>query len=337
LIKVIFFAIECKYNRKLNCLLLQSMIGTEIKTARELLLQNEVVAIPTETVYGLAGNALSEIAVSKIFEAKNRPHFDPLIVHVSEVSEVSNYVEEIPELAFRLMEYFWPGALTILLPKKSCIPDLTTSGLKEVGIRIPNHPLTLELLKSLPFPLAAPSANPFGYISPTSAQHVANQLGEKIPYILNGGNCSVGIESTVLRVQHNEIEILRLGGISVEDLQPFTSNIHIQQHSSSSPAAPGMLTSHYAPRKPVFVGNIPSLLHDFASQKIGVLSFKEDFQMESQRILSRTGNFAEAASNLFAYLRELDQMNIDVILAEFLPNENLGRAINDKLKRASAK
>jgi L-threonylcarbamoyladenylate synthase len=195
----------------------------------------------------------------------------------------------------------------------------------------------LELLKSLPFPLAAPSANPFGYISPTSAQHVANQLGEKIPYILNGGNCSVGIESTVLRVQHNEIEILRLGGISVEDLQPFTSNIHIQQHSSSSPAAPGMLTSHYAPRKPVFVGNIPSLLHDFASQKIGVLSFKEDFQMESQRILSRTGNFAEAASNLFAYLRELDQMNIDVILAEFLPNENLGRAINDKLKRASAK
>ena len=313
------------------------MIGTEIEKARDLLLQNEVVAIPTETVYGLAGNALSEIAVSKIFEAKNRPHFDPLIVHVSEVSEVSNYVEEIPELAFNLMEHFWPGPLTVLLPKKKCIPDLTTSGLNEVGIRIPNHPITLELLRGLPFPLAAPSANPFGYISPTSAAHVEAQLGGKIPYILNGGNCSVGIESTVLRVQHNEIEILRLGGISVEDLQRFTSNIHIQQHSSSTPAAPGMLTSHYAPRKPIYVGNIQELMHSFASQRVGVLSFRKDFQMESQRILSPTGNFTEAASNLFAHLRELDQMKIDVILAEYLPNESLGRAINDKLKRASAK
>ena len=313
------------------------MIGTEIEKARDLLLRNEVVAIPTETVYGLAGNALSEIAVSKIFEAKNRPHFDPLIVHVSEVSEVSNYVEEIPELAFNLMEHFWPGALTVLLPKKTCIPDLTTSGLKEVGIRIPNHPVTLELLRSLPFPLAAPSANPFGYISPTRAQHVSDQLGEKIPYILNGGNCSVGIESTVLRVQLNEIEILRLGGISVEDLQRYSSNIRIQQHSSSSPAAPGMLTSHYAPRKPVYIGNIRELMHSFASQKIGVLSFKEDYQIEAQRILSKSGSFTEAASNLFAFLRELDQLDIDVILTEFLPNESLGRAINDKLKRASAK
>ena len=313
------------------------MIGTEIEKARDLLLQNEVVAIPTETVYGLAGNALSEKAVSKIFEAKNRPHFDPLIVHVSEISEVSKYVEEVPQMAYDLMGRFWPGALTILLPKKSCIPDLTTSGLSEVGIRIPNHPLTLDLLNSLSFPLAAPSANPFGYISPTSAEHVNDQLGSKIPYILDGGNCSVGIESTVLRVQNNEIEILRLGGISVEDLQHFTSNIHIQQHSSSSPAAPGMLTSHYAPRKPVYVGNIRELMHDFVSQKIGVLSFKEDYKIEAQRILSKNGSFTEAAANLFAFLRELDQLDIDVILAEFLPNENLGRAINDKLKRASAK
>ncbi len=321
----------------MNYLLLQSMIGTEIEKARQLLLQNEVVAIPTETVYGLAGNALSEIAVSKIFEAKNRPHFDPLIVHVGKTSDVELYVEEIPRLAANLMENYWPGALTILLPKKSCIPDLTTSGLKEVGIRIPNHPLTLELLNSIPFPLAAPSANPFGYISPTSAEHVNQQLGNKIPYILNGGNCSVGIESTVLRVQHNEIEVLRLGGISIESLHRFTPNIRIQEHSTSSPASPGMLTSHYAPRKPIFVGNIRELMHSFSSQRIGVLSFKEDFQISAQRILSRNGNFAEAASNFFAFLRELDAMEIDVILAEFLPNENLGRAINDKLKRASAK
>jgi L-threonylcarbamoyladenylate synthase len=313
------------------------MIGTEIDKAKELLLQDEVVAIPTETVYGLAGNALSEKAVSKIFEAKNRPHFDPLIVHVSGISEVSKYVEEVPQMAYDLMSKFWPGALTILLPKKTCIPDLTTSGLTEVGIRIPNHPLTLELLKGLPFPLAAPSANPFGYISPTSAKHVEDQLGDKIPFILDGGNCSVGIESTVLRVQHNDIEILRLGGISVEDFQPFTANIHVNAHSSSSPAAPGMLTSHYAPRKPIFVGNIRELMHSFSSQRIGILSFKEDYGIESQRILSKSGNFTEAAANLFAYLRELDALAIDVILAEYLPNENLGRAINDKLKRASAK
>ncbi len=153
------------------------MIGTEIEIARAFLLQDEVVAIPTETVYGLAGNALSKKAVSKIFEAKNRPHFDPLIVHVKGISEVSKYVEEVPQMAYDLMGRFWPGALTILLPKKSCIPDLTTSGLSEVGIRIPNHPLTLDLLNSLSFPLAAPSANPFGYISPTSAEHVNDQLG----------------------------------------------------------------------------------------------------------------------------------------------------------------
>lgn len=313
------------------------MIGTEIEIARALLLQDEVVAIPTETVYGLAGNALNEKAVSKIFEAKNRPHFDPLIVHVKGISEVSKYVEEVPQMAYDLMGRFWPGALTILLPKKSCIPDLTTSGLSEVGIRIPNHPLTLDLLNSLSFPLAAPSANPFGYISPTSAEHVNDQLGSKIPYILDGGNCSVGIESTVLRVQHNEIEILRLGGISVEDLQAFTSNIHIHAHSSSSPAAPGMLTSHYAPRKPIYVGNIRELMHVFSSERIGILSFKDDYGLEAQRILSKSGNFTEAAANLFSYLRELDALNIDVILAEYLPNENLGRAINDKLKRASAK
>ena len=312
------------------------MIGTEIEKARALLLQNEVVAIPTETVYGLAGNALNEIAVSKIFEAKNRPYFDPLIVHVGKISDIELYVEEIPRLAADLIENYWPGALTLLLPKKSCIPDLTTSGLKEVGIRMPQHPLTLELLNSLPFPLAAPSANPFGYISPTSAEHVDQQLGNKIPYILNGGNCSVGIESTVLRVQHNEIEVLRLGGISIESLHRFSPNIHIQKHSTSSPASPGMLTSHYAPRKPIYVGNIRELMHSFSSQKIGVLSFKEDFQVSAQRILSRSGNFAEAASNFFAFMRELDSLDIDVILAEFLPDENLGRAINDKLKRASA-
>ena len=313
------------------------MIGTEIEKARALLLQNEVVAIPTETVYGLAGNALNAKAVSKIFEAKNRPHFDPLIVHVGKTSDVELCVEEIPRLAADLMENYWPGALTILLPKKSCIPDLTTSGLKEVGIRIPNHPITLELLRSLPFPLAAPSANPFGYISPTSAQHVSDQLGEKIPYILNGGNCSVGIESTVLRVQHNEIEVLRLGGISIESLHRFSPNIRLQEHSTSSPASPGMLTSHYAPRKPIYVGNIRELMHSFSTQKIGVLSFKEDFQVSAQRILSRGGNFAEAASHFFAFMRELDLLDIDVILAEYLPDENLGRAINDKLKRASAK
>ena len=313
------------------------MIGTDIEVARAYLLRNEVVAIPTETVYGLAGNALNEEAVSKIFEAKNRPQFDPLIVHIADISKMKQYAKDIPPLAEKLAKQFWPGPLTILLKKKKNIPDLVTSGLEEVGLRVPNQETTLALLRSLPFPLAAPSANPFGYISPTTAVHVEKQLGDAIAYVLDDGPTDIGVESTVIRVEGNTIYVLRLGGLSVEELEPFADEVIISTHSSSSPAAPGMLTSHYAPRKRIEVGIISELLKEHEGRNCGVLSFQNNYEVANQRILSPSGSTHEAAVHFFRYLRELDESEADIILCEFLPEEQLGRAINDKLLRATAK
>ena len=188
-------------------------IGKDIEKSAALLASGELVAIPTETVYGLAGNALDEKAVVQIFKSKNRPRFDPLIVHVAGIDQVYNYVESIPEELKALAEAFWPGPLTLLLTKKSIIPDLVTSGLGKVGVRVPNHALTLSLLERLDFPLAAPSANPFGYISPTSASHVQDHLGDKLAYILDGGHCEVGLESTIVGMEEGQVIIYRLGVI----------------------------------------------------------------------------------------------------------------------------
>ena len=196
-------------------------IGTDIALAVHLLKQNKCVAIPTETVYGLAANALEEDAVAKIFAIKKRPAFDPLIVHIAEMSQMLDFVKTVPPVAHQLASVFWPGPLTLLLPKKDCIPDITTSGLNSVGIRIPSHPMTLELLKQLPFPLAAPSANPFGYISPTAAQHVAAQLGDDVDFILDGGDCTIGLESTIVDFTCDEPKVRRWGGITAEMLQPI--------------------------------------------------------------------------------------------------------------------
>jgi L-threonylcarbamoyladenylate synthase len=189
----------------------KTIIGEIIQEAKSFLLDGNIVAIPTETVYGLAGNALDPAAVLQIFTAKERPAFDPLIVHISSIDKVELYAHSIPSQAYDLMHEFWPGPLTIVLPKNSIIPDIVTSGLDTVGLRIPNHPTTIKLLKQLDFPLAAPSANPFGYISPTSAQHVFDQLGGKIPYILDGGICDVGVESTIVGFENDKCLIYRLG------------------------------------------------------------------------------------------------------------------------------
>ena len=193
--------------------------GTDLLKAKSLLESEHLVAIPTETVYGLAANGLSEVAVAKIFEAKNRPSFDPLIMHIGSIDQAQAISKEFPENAKNLAEHFWPGPLTMILPKKDIIPDLATSGLQTMGVRMPNHPLTLELLKSLKFPLAAPSANPFGYISPTSAEHVINQMSGRLPYILDGGPCTVGLESTIIDLTSEMPKILRKGGTAVEDIE----------------------------------------------------------------------------------------------------------------------
>jgi L-threonylcarbamoyladenylate synthase len=311
-------------------------IGAEIEKARQLLENNELVAIPTETVYGLAGNALSVEAVTKIFMVKNRPSFDPLIVHVPDLESIAHYIEAIPPKAMALAREFWPGPLTLLLKKKPVIPDLVTAGLDTVGVRCPNHPLTRKLLKSLSFPLAAPSANPFGYVSPTRPQHVEEQLGDKIKYILDGGACEVGIESTIVGFENENPVIYRLGGLSIEDIQNSIGPVKAMLHSASNPKAPGQLKSHYAPSKKIIIGDIQQHLAHASSSHVGVLSFSKDFKTPHQFILSRKADLNEAAQNLFLGLRTLDKLPIDTILAEWVPDEGLGKAINDRLRRASA-
>jgi L-threonylcarbamoyladenylate synthase len=315
---------------------MDTRLSSQLEEALALLNAGKLVAIPTETVYGLAANALNADAVIHIFETKNRPHFDPLIVHVADIEQVNEVASHVPAHARTLMEALWPGPLTIVLRKHERVPHIVTSGLDTVGVRMPNHPLTLELLRSLDFPLAAPSANPFGYISPTSALHVAEQLGDRSPYILDGGECIVGVESTIIDCSGDTPTILRLGGTSVETIEEIIGPVHVNAISTSSPQAPGMLHSHYAPRKPMLVGNIHELLHD-QGNNVSILSFKDSFHNYRNIRLSEIGDLHEAARNLFAAMRKLDADHHEIIIAEFVPDYGLGRAINDRLKRAAAK
>lgn len=311
-------------------------IGSDLQKAIDLLKQNKLVAIPTETVYGLAGNALSEEAVASIFEVKNRPFFDPLILHTDALEKVKDLIHDVPQALDHLAKRFMPGPLTILLEKNAIVPDLITAGSSKVAIRIPSHPLTLKLLSQLDFPLAAPSANPFGYISPTTAKHVNKQLGDKIDYILDGGQCGVGVESTIVEWKDDKIHVLRKGGIPIEELGV---NVIVAENSSSNPSAPGMLKSHYAPRVPLLISPKLEDIEQYNIERIGVLAFKEAraiIPIENQLILSKYGDINEAARHLFSYMRALDEMDIDLIITDFVPEQGLGRAINDKLKRASA-
>ncbi|HCD88966.1 MAG TPA: threonylcarbamoyl-AMP synthase [Algoriphagus sp.] len=317
-------------------------IGKDIIRAKSLLEAGKLVGIPTETVYGLAGNALNPDAVASIFETKKRPSFDPLIIHSDSMEKIKRWVLEIPEKLKILADEFWPGPLTLLLPREAIVPDLVTSGLDRVAVRIPSHPLTLELLKSLEFPLAAPSANPFGYISPTRPEHVQKQLGDQIPYILDGGACKVGLESTIVGIEDEQIFIYRLGGLDVREIEALVGPVQIKTHSSSNPAAPGLLESHYAPTKPFILGDLDQLIQDHQNKKVrmGILSLQRTFSnlpIESQMILSEKGDLKEAAQNLFAAMRALDEQDLDLILAERMPDHGLGKAINDRLNRAAAK
>ena len=314
-------------------------IGPDIDTAQKFLESEEVVGIPTETVYGLAANALNEEAVLKIFSTKGRPHFDPLIVHTFSKDEVKKYVETIPVKAEALMDKFMPGPLTILLRKKKTIPDLVTSGLDNVAIRIPNHPLTLQLLKQLAFPLAAPSANPFGYISPTTAQHVFDQLHGKIPYILDGGPSPIGVESTIIGFENDEPVVYRLGGLSVEEIVQVVGKVTLNVNESSDPKSPGQLMSHYAPKTNLKIWEPGDSMEEFQKQKTGVIGFDrfiEGIDERNQILLSPQGSLNEAARNLFAAMRKYDASDVDLILAIKFPEIGLGRAINDRLKRASS-
>lgn len=311
-------------------------IFREIETAVHLLKSGELVGLPTETVYGLGANALDAEAVAKIFKAKNRPAFDPLIVHVASVEQASS-IAHVSPTAKRLFEKFSPGPLTIILSKKSIVPDLTTSGHDTVGIRIPNHPLMLEVLERSNLCIAAPSANPFGYTSPTTASHVDQQLGDSIAGILDGGPCSVGIESTILDLTASP-RILRLGGLPVEALEQELGPIEVQL-SSSNPKAPGMLSAHYNPGVKVRLFDSLELLEAEASNinrsNVAMLVSGSAIERQHWFHLSKVGNDIEAASKLFSALRYLGGAGYDEIWTHLHPESGLGKAINDRLKRAS--
>lgn len=310
------------------------MITQNISEVVEQLKAGQLVAIPTETVYGLAANALDPKAVSKIFSLKERPIDHPLIVHVSNLNQAKSLVSFFPEKAEILAKKFWPGPLTLVLKKNDQVPDLTTGGMQSVAIRIPNHASTLSILEQCGFPLAAPSANPFGRISPTTALHVEESFGPRSPLTFDGGPCSVGVESTIISFLDQEPCILRLGGLAVEEIEKSIGPI-AQVGKSVKAIAPGMLPQHYAPRTPLVILEEKDPL---PSGKLGLITLdksqnKEAFQ--AYEILSPERDLEEAASKFFSALRRLDEASLDVIVAYRFPDQGLGKALNDRLERAS--
>lgn len=316
-----------------------SIISKDLAKAVALLNAEEIIAIPTETVYGLAGNIFSEKAIRAIFETKKRPFFNPLIVHISDADKLSEIVTYIPEKAKLLADALWPGPLTLVLPKQSTIPDIITAGKDTVAVRVPNHPVTLDLLRQLPFPLAAPSANPFSSISPTTAAHVENYFKDHIKMVLDGGACTSGIESTIIGFENEQAIIYRLGSTSIEAIEAIVGKIKIKNKKEEAPEAPGMLARHYAPKtKTILVDNVAESLKRFSNKSIGILVFHSelrDVNIKSQIVLSKDRDMAEAASKLYDALHRLDNLDLDLIIAEKFPDFGLGTSINDRLTRAT--
>lgn len=318
-----------------------SIISKDIQKAVELLIKEELVAVPTETVYGLAGNIFSKKAIRSIFSTKKRPFFNPLIVHIPSAEALKDIVTHIPEKAKLLATAFWPGSLTLVLKKSPKIPNIITAGKETVAVRVPNHSVTLELLKQLPFPLAAPSANPFGSISPTKPAHVERYFKDKIPLILDGGICTNGIESTIIGFENEAPIIYRLGALAIEDIEAVVGKISIKKKKEGeSPDAPGMLARHYAPSTQTFLVDTVSIseeLKKHQGKKIGVLVFKDSLNNNSltEIVLSKKGSLQEAASKMYDSLHELDAQKLDIIIAEKFPTFGLGNSINDRLQRAT--
>jgi L-threonylcarbamoyladenylate synthase len=312
-----------------------------IRRAVQLLRKGELVALPTETVYGLAADALNPIAVAKIFEAKGRPRFDPLIVHLPDeqwlgrVVKVDNHARTQIK---KLITQFWPGPLTLVLDGQSIVPEIVTAGLDTVAVRMSSHPIFTEIISAFGKPLAAPSANRFGRISPTTAQHVFDELSGRIPLIIDAGPTAQGIESTIVSVRENEIRILRRGPITEEQLSEF-GKIHIAGGGGKI-SAPGQLPTHYAPKTPLRLIDHAKIFTPKEKQRVGLLAWNaftaEERKFTAVRTLSEHQNLREAATNLFRYLRELDaREDLDLIVAERVPAQGLGAAILDRLERAS--
>jgi L-threonylcarbamoyladenylate synthase len=299
-----------------------------------------IVAMPTETVYGLAANAFDANAVARVFEAKRRPRFDPLIVHVCAPRELERVASEVPPAAQRLVAKFWPGPLTLVLPKRPEIPDLVTSGLPTVAVRMPDHPLALALIQAAGVPLAAPSANPFGYISPTTAEHVRRQLGDRVDFILDGGPCRIGVESTILGWRDGVPTLLRAGGLAVEDLEHELGPIErsVSPDAALKPDAPGQLAQHYSPRTPMrLVARDTPPPDEGRYGWIGLQAPLEPRRYAAVEALSPAGDLREAAATLFVALHRLDALCLDGLHAGLVPDTGLGLAINDRLRRAASR
>jgi L-threonylcarbamoyladenylate synthase len=309
-----------------------------ILRAVELLRQGQVIGLPTETVYGLAGDGLNPIALARIFEVKQRPLFDPLILHFADAISAFALAEEVPAIARQLAQRFWPGPLTLVLRKREAVPDLATSGLPNMALRVPAHPVAQALLRAFGGPLAAPSANRFGRISPTDASAVRTELGEAVPLILDGGPCAVGLESTVLFLAERQPVLLRAGGIPLEEIEAIVGPVEHATPVDDRPQAPGQLKHHYAPRKPLrFVSDIVKIPSqaDIGWLAFGKLSTFDSFPGVVEN-LSLAGDLPEAAANFFRALRALDENErVATLYAVPLPARGLGLAINERLERAA--
>ena len=314
-----------------------------INQAAEIIKSGGMAVFPTETVYGLGADATNPVAVAKVFEIKGRPHFDPLIVHVSSIDEAKALWAQCPPVAEKLMKRFWPGPLTIVLPKTDKIPDIVTAGLPSVAVRMPNHPVATVLLAAAGCPIAAPSANRFGHASPTSAQAVEEELGKDI-LILDGGPARVGIESTVIAFDGERPQLLRPGGVPLEEITAVVGPVSFAQKNGAAAASPGLLERHYAPGKPLYLlEEVPVSLRQLpnwrvAAGKVGLLllsPLRVAFPTAAVQILSPQGSLVQAAANFFQALRQLDKSEVDLIVAAAIPKNGLGLALNDRLTRAS--
>jgi L-threonylcarbamoyladenylate synthase len=309
-----------------------------IEEAAGIIRRGGLVAFPTETVYGLGADAGNALAVARIFEVKARPRMDPVIIHVADPDSAGTY-GVFPESARRIMNRFWPGPLTLVVQKTEAVPPIVTAGLDTVAIRVPAHPAALALVKAAGCGIAAPSANPFGYVSPTEARHVADQLGDKIDLILDGGVCEIGVESTILSLADKTPCILRTGGTAIEELESVLGKLDRSSGITLRPQAPGQLSRHYATRTPLVISDEDSenvKLHERAGL-LSLFPVPNPARYAAIEVLSRSGNLREAAANLFGALRRLDGLGLDKIIARPMGEEGLGAAIMDRLRRCSVR
>lgn len=309
-------------------------VFNDIDRGAKLIAQGNLVSFPTETVYGLGANAFDPLAVAKIFETKERPTFDPLIVHICEISQLPDLYNGNDERVFRLAQRFWPGPLTLVLPKTEAVPDLVTSGLDTVAVRMPDNQIALELIRKSKTPIAAPSANKFGMISPTEAAHVRKQFPDI--FTIDGGTTHVGIESTVITLNEDGFEILRPGVITAEDLMEIVPQ-SIHKAIQTDLHAPGLLKSHYSPKKPMYIADDPCISSKEKARG-GLISFgipDKDCPFAKTEVLSESKDLREAAANLFRVMHRLDESDIDYIVAEPVPEEGIGIAIMNRLVKAA--